>query len=114
MGEVLASRALRDKGYEIIAANYSVRGGEIDIVACKDGNYIFVEVKSRTGETLFSPAEAVDRSKSERVKTAAAAFITANKIIAEPQFDIIEVIFERSEHKISGDDFRINHIANAF
>lgn len=38
-GEVLAARFLRSKGYEILAANFRTRFGEIDIIAA-DGQYI--------------------------------------------------------------------------
>ncbi len=32
-GEVIAIRYLQEKGYDVIATNYSVHGGEIDVVA---------------------------------------------------------------------------------
>lgn len=34
-----------DNGYEILDTNYTIPGGEIDIVAQKDGEIVFVEVK---------------------------------------------------------------------
>ncbi|MGI6744575.1 MAG: YraN family protein [Acutalibacteraceae bacterium] len=46
MGEQIAARSLREKGYEIIAANYRTRIGEIDIIATKDKYICFVEVKT--------------------------------------------------------------------
>ena len=107
LGEVLAARYLREKGYRIAAANYRGGGGEVDIIAEKAGQYVFVEVKSRTGDGFFAPAEAVNYGKEERVKSAAAAFITAKKIKTPARFDIIEVMFKDDEHNIS-------HIENTF
>lgn len=34
-----------DNGYEILDTNYTIPGGEIDIVVQKDGEIVFVEVK---------------------------------------------------------------------
>ena len=47
VGEVLAARFLRDKGYQILSSNYRCRQGEIDIIAVKDIYIVFAEVKTR-------------------------------------------------------------------
>lgn len=53
LGEELGCRYLREKGYTIRQTNYcnesGRRLGEIDIVAEKSGELVFVEVKSRLG-----------------------------------------------------------------
>ena len=36
LGEQAAARYLREKGYELISANYKTKFGEIDIIAKKD------------------------------------------------------------------------------
>jgi len=107
LGEVLAARHLRDRGWRVTSANYRAGGGEVDIIAEKDGLCVFFEVKSRTGDALFAPATAVNYGKEERVKSAAAAFISAKKINFPTRFDIIEVVF-------SGEEQKVNHIENAF
>lgn len=107
LGEVYAARYLREQGYQVTAANYRVRAGEVDIVAELNGLYVFAEVKSRRQEAMFAPADAVDFAKGERVRSAAAAFLSAQKIKTDTRFDIIEVIFD-------GDEHNINHIINAF
>ncbi|MGN0690377.1 MAG: YraN family protein, partial [Oscillospiraceae bacterium] len=44
-GEKLVAEFLESRGCEILCRNFTIRGGEIDIVA-KDGEYlVFVEVK---------------------------------------------------------------------
>lgn len=108
-GEQLAARYLREHKYTILAANYSTKLGETDIIALKDKTVCFVEVKTRSPGQLLSPAEAVNYRKEENLKTNAAAFLKNAKITeAEIRFDIIEVIL----HDLYTAD--INHIKNAF
>jgi putative endonuclease len=45
--ELWAALYLRLKGYRILARTYCVRGGEIDLVARRGPNIVFVEVKYR-------------------------------------------------------------------
>jgi len=46
-GERIASDYLISNGYQILERNFYTRYGEIDIVASKDEDIIFVEVKTR-------------------------------------------------------------------
>lgn len=47
-GEAIARSYLERAGFCILASNFSVRGGEIDIIACGvDGVVVFFEVKLR-------------------------------------------------------------------
>jgi len=108
-GEQLAARYLREHGYEIMAANYSTKLGETDIIAkSKNGTVCFVEVKTRSPGQMFSPAEAVDHEKEKRLKNNATAYLRRRNISAETRFDIIEVIL----HDLFTAD--INHITDAF
>lgn len=61
-GEDLVARTLEQQGYIIIGRNYKKRYGEIDLVATKDDEIVFVEVKTRAScfvepESLISPAQ---------------------------------------------------------
>lgn len=107
LGEIYASRYLRDKGYEIVAANFKSKSGEIDIVADDGENICFVEVKTRRDGAFFAPAFAVDRAKEENVKSTAAAFVSATKCKKNIRFDIIEVVLCKNQYKI-------RHTENAF
>lgn len=108
-GEQLAARFLRNNKYKIIASNFSTKLGETDIIALKDNTVCFVEVKTRSPGQMFSPSEAVDYGKQERLKTNAAAFLKTAKLEKmNYRFDIIEVIL----HDLFTAD--INHIENAF
>ena len=75
-GEQLAARHLKRCGYLILARNYRAAGGEIDLVALDDRTLVFVEVKLRAGLGFGTPVEAVDFDKRERIRRAAAGFIS--------------------------------------
>ena len=63
-GEVLAARFLRERGYDILTANYRTRLGEIDIIAADKQYIAFVEVKTRNDAAIYAPREAVTRKSS--------------------------------------------------
>ncbi|MDR3407516.1 MAG: YraN family protein [Methylovirgula sp.] len=74
--ELLAALYLRLKGYRILARRYTVRGGEIDLVARAGSTIAFVEVKYRP--TLSEAMMAIDAWKHRRVSRAAAHWLAAN------------------------------------
>jgi len=47
LGEDLADKYLKNKGFSVIERNFTAKGGEIDIIAVKNNEIYFVEVKSR-------------------------------------------------------------------
>ena len=116
MGEKLACKFLRKKGYRIIKTNIHLSHNEIDIIAKNKEYIVFVEVKTRsTDKELYSaygsPASAVDKNKQFRTITAARIFLKQNnKISLQPRFDVIEVFLEKDTKKL----LQINHITNAF
>ncbi|MDD2361884.1 MAG: YraN family protein [Oscillospiraceae bacterium] len=110
-GEVLASRFLREKGYEIWTANFGFRFGEIDIIAVKKPYIAFVEVKTRSENSIYLPREAVTKDKQRRIIKTAMMFIKNNKIELQPRFDVIEII-TRNQHPMEIEE--IDHIQGAF
>ncbi len=70
-GEVIASRFLQSKGYQIVATNWRCRGGEIDIVARHGAMWVFVEVKTRRGLQAGDALLAITPAKRQRLITAA-------------------------------------------
>ena len=108
-GEIFAARYLRDNGYDIIAANYRCRMGEIDIIAEKDGTVSFVEVKTRNENPMFAPMEAVDSQKQRKLIAAAQVYMREIKEELPSEFDVIEVTLDEKFKLI-----KMNHIKNAF
>lgn len=119
-GEKAAARFLRRKGYRISATNYRAGKNEIDIIAVKRKEIIFVEVKTRTYSPLGdlpygTPMEAVDTPKQKRTLAAASAYLYKSKTERIPRFDIIEVYLKRqpSIFRTLAVD-KICHIEDAF
>lgn len=110
-GEVLAARFLRDKGYEIWSANYRSRFGEIDIIAADDPYIAFVEVKTRSEESLYEPREAVTKEKQLRLVKTAMLYIKENRITLQPRFDVIEIVTKKDRPMVI---VQIDHIMGAY
>jgi putative endonuclease len=57
VGEKAAKKFLKKKGFKIVELNYQNnkgrRLGEIDIIAKKDGEIVFVEVKTRKTDNKY-------------------------------------------------------------
>ena len=83
-GERLAAAHLEAKGYRIRDRNYRCREGEIDIVAQDGETLVFVEVRTRRGDALGSPAESVTATKEARLVAAATAYVQG---LPEPPAD---------------------------
>lgn len=54
-GEDYAVKLLKKEHYKIIERNFTVRGGEIDIIASDSGTLVFVEVKMRKNSDYGTP-----------------------------------------------------------
>lgn len=74
-GETLVATYLTNQGAEVLAKNWRIKEGEIDIVARQDGLIIFVEVKSRSSEKFGHPLEAIGPDKAFRLQRLALAWI---------------------------------------
>ena len=85
-------------GYTVIARNWTMRGGELDVVA-RRGNVIAVcEVKARATSNFGSPLEAMTELKQQRVRRAGFAFIrTLNESGIHVRFDVAAVLGTKLE-----------------
>lgn len=63
IGENAVAAFLVHNGYDILERNFTVRGGEIDIIARKEDRLAFVEVKSRKSGALTSGESAITPCK---------------------------------------------------
>ena len=103
--EIKAEEYLLGKGYKILERNFRNRSGEIDLIAKKDGQIHFVEVKYRTTSNFGNPLEAVDVRKQNQIRKVAMYYLMKNKLSewTPCQFDVIA--FEGDE---------MTHLENAF
>ena len=74
--ERFAVLALWLRGYRVLARNYAVSGGEIDIVARRGDTVAFVEVKARPERD--DALMAVTPAKRRRVERAASVWLARN------------------------------------
>ncbi len=115
LGEEIAAKYLKNKGFRVLARNYRKKYGEIDIVARGTGNRSessvphetgavihFVEVKSVSYETrekmdwavsheTWRPEELVHAFKLNQIRKAAETWIFENNWAGEVQVDVVAV-----------------------
>ncbi len=73
--EALAADYLTEKGFKIVARNYTIRQGEVDIIALDDDALVFIEVKYRANAEHGSAVEYVRPYKVRRIMKAAWHYI---------------------------------------
>lgn len=67
LGEQLAEKFLRMRGFSILERNFHTPFGEIDIVGQRDGCVSFVEVKTRTSEAFGPPLSSININKKRNI-----------------------------------------------
>jgi putative endonuclease len=103
--ETAAALWLQAKGYRILARGFTVRNGELDIIAARGDTIAFVEVKARG--SLDAAHGAIDARKQRRLRHAAKVWLTHNPWAGE-------------KHTLRGDAVLVGglrpptHIENAF
>jgi len=106
-GETHVARYLTDRGFIILARNYTKLYGEIDIIASKADVIAFVEVKTRSYHYL-NPAEIITQSKQKKIIMTAHAFIASHNYHDKIyRFDVAFVT-------VIGENSTIEYIDNAF
>jgi len=97
LGERIAKIYLQMNGYQILKCNFRSKFGEIDIIAKKEGYIHFVEVKTRTKNTIEA-RESINYNKEKHIWKTAEYFLYVNKIKdIGIQFDAIEVYIEKEQ-----------------
>lgn len=67
LGEELASKFLKEKGYKIIERNFRKGYGEIDIIATRDNTLVFIEVKTRATNLFGGAINAISYHKLQKL-----------------------------------------------
>jgi len=99
-GQQLAGQFLQNRNYQILAENYYSRVGEIDIIAQKDEQIVFIEVKTRTTENFGTPEEAVDDKKRNKMYDTALKYLSENKVDHDNfRLDMIAIIIDQDNMK---------------
>lgn len=103
-GENAAVEYLKKQGYVILERNFTVKTGEIDVIAQDKDTLVFVEVKARENTKFGHPIESITNQKVRSIIRTAQWYLSAKRKFNTPcRFDVIEIL--RGE---------ITHVKNAF
>lgn len=91
-GEAAAAAWYRSRGWEVVAANWRCRDGEIDLVVGRGTTLVVCEVKTRTSDRFGTGADAVGPAKQRKVRTVARRFLQEHQVRASlVRFDVAVV-----------------------
>ena len=91
IGEDYVCEYLKDLGYDILHRNFTIRGGEIDIVAIRGKELACVEVKTRKVGSKFDGEAAITYTKKQRLIKTARAYLHKYQLKAFCRFDVAVV-----------------------
>jgi putative endonuclease len=109
LGERLAQKALKKRGYNIIETNFRCSIGEIDIVAQQKNCLVFVEVRTKSNLDFGSPEESITINKKKRLITSALTYINTHHNVPS----LWRIDFVAVEINLEGKLRRIEVIENA-
>ena len=105
IGETIAAVYLSRHGYRVLDRNVRTRRGEIDLVARRGDDLVFVEVKSWRRVPVEGLEHAVDRRKQQRILSVARAYAARNAARCRglrQRFDVILVRGGEVAHHVEG------------
>lgn len=107
-GEERACNHLISKGYSIIARNWRISGGEIDIIAEKGETIVFVEVKTLPNATMDMLKAVLGPQKQKRIIKTSKCFLLNHRQYSNSyvRYDVIVIDMPGFE--------KVYHIENAF
>jgi len=109
LGEKLAKKFLKKKGYHIYETNFRCQKGEIDIIAQQKNYLAFIEVRTKSNLDFGTPEESITRSKKEKLIALALTYIQTHQNL--PSLWRIDVVAIEIDQK--GKANRIELIENA-
>ncbi|HYC50217.1 MAG TPA: YraN family protein [Gemmatimonadaceae bacterium] len=108
LGERIAERWLRRRGWRVVQRRFRSGHRDIDLVVERDGTIAFVEVKARTGPEFGGPVQAVDHRKRRQLERSAMVWIDRHGRKDESyRFDVVGVL-------VNDAGVRVCHVENAF
>ena len=97
-GEEAAAAWYTTRGYEVLDRNWRCRTGELDLVVAQRRLVVFCEVKTRSSDLFGTPAEAVTRTKADRLRRLAMMWLREHPAggQADIRFDVVSVLLPRA------------------
>ena len=109
LGEKLAQKFLKKRGYHIYETNFRCQVGEIDIVARRKDYLVFIEVRTKSNLDFGTPEESITENKKKRLISSSLHYInTHHGLPASWRIDVVAI-----EIDDKGKTKRIELIENA-
>ena len=108
LGEEIAEKYLKSKGYQILEKNWRFSRYEIDIICREAEITVFVEIKTRMKTGYEVDVELVTKKQQNRIWKAAEAYMIKNDYKKEVRFDVIRILIDAQEEPT------ITHYEDAF
>lgn len=95
-GETIALEYLKSRGYRFVERNVKIGYSEIDLICTYQSKHVFIEVKSRVGNSDYAEAEySITKAKLRSLKRGICNYSCLNKIALNSiALDLIVLIFE--------------------
>lgn len=108
-GEDIAAEHLERQGYRILERNWRCARGEIDIVASRGNQLVFVEVKTRSSLDFGHPLESITLVKLSRLRSLALSWCASHpQVSGVIRIDAVAVIAPRDA------PYQVEHLAGVF
>ena len=111
-GERAAAAYLASEGYHIVERNYRCRRAEVDLIVQHDGALVFVEVRTRCGESLGRPEETLTAAKLRRLQRHAQAYAAWRHWPDACRIDAVCVVLARRWFGLGHRVVRLDHYEN--
>ena len=120
LGEDIAVQYLKNKGYDILARNYRKPWGEIDVIAKKNDDLVFIEVKTQKAGFEWRPEENINYHKKAQLSRIINTYLKDSQVRGvinqeidrrqgevNWQIDVIAIELDFNSHNA-----RVEHIEN--
>jgi putative endonuclease len=98
LGEALAERFFRDRGWTVLGRNVRVRGGEIDLVAMDGPELIVVEVRTRSIGKILPAEETVGPRKLKSLVRSGRIYVEKCRWKGPWRIDLLGINLDEEGH----------------
>lgn len=114
-GEAVAARHLAEHGYTIRDRNWRAGHGELDIVAERNAEIVFVEVRTRRSAAFGLPEESLDaRKQAKLIETATAYLMKHDLLDVQWRIDVIAIEMDQRNAVTRLDHYECAIMQNAW
>ncbi|QSX34047.1 YraN family protein [Shewanella avicenniae] len=86
-----ARKYLEQQGLKFVTQNVRYSFGELDLIMRDGKQWVFVEVKFRSGNKFGGALHALSQAQMQRIRQAAACYLQQHKIDAPCRFDLVGI-----------------------